>query len=77
MADAEMRAVNLRGRRPRWIGLLLPIPVVLPLVTPLFNFGSPRVAGFPAFYWVQMAFIILGSAVTIVVYRAVGAGEGE
>src|SRR4051812_34841033 len=32
-----------------WNWLLL-IPIVVPLVTPLYNHDSPRFAGFPAFY---------------------------
>ena len=43
--------------------------IVVPLLTPLFNHDSPRLWGFPAFYWVQFLFILLGVATTSLVYR--------
>ncbi|MDL4776425.1 MULTISPECIES: DUF3311 domain-containing protein [Thermomonosporaceae] len=48
---------------------LLVVPVVVPLLTLLFNSEKPRLAGFPAFYWLQFAFIPLGVACTVLVYR--------
>ncbi|AEV82444.1 hypothetical protein ACWT_1426 [Actinoplanes sp. SE50] len=51
-----------------WNWLLL-VPIVVPLLTPLFNHDSPRFAGFPLFYWLQFAFILLGVATTTLVYR--------
>ncbi len=57
-----------RSDRSPWNWLLL-IPIVLPVLTPLYNFDSPRLWGFPAFYWLQFAFILVGVATTSVVYR--------
>ena len=57
-----------RSDRSPWNWLLL-IGVVVPLLTPLFNHDSPRIAGFPLFYWLQFLFILLGVATTSVVYR--------
>jgi len=48
---------------------LLVIPVVVPLLTFLFNKDEPRVLGFPTFYWLQLAFIPLAVACTLVVYQ--------
>ena len=48
---------------------LLLLPVVVPLLTPLFNAKEPRLAGFPLFYWLQLAFILLGVGTTTLVYR--------
>ena len=31
--------------------------------------ASPRLFGFPTFYWLQLAFIILGVTTTTVVYQ--------
>ena len=45
------------------------IPIVLPLLTPLFNHDSPRLWGFPAFYWLQFAFILVGVVTTTIVYQ--------
>lgn len=57
-----------RGDRSRWNWLLF-LPIVVPLLTPLFNHDSPRLFGFPTFYWMQLAFIALGVTSTSVVYQ--------
>jgi hypothetical protein len=57
-----------RSDRSPWNWLLL-IPIVLPLLTPLYNFDAPRLWGFPAFYWLQFAFIFVGVATTSIVYQ--------
>jgi hypothetical protein len=51
-----------------WNWLLL-VPIVVPLLTPLFNHVAPRLWGFPRFYWLQLAFIILGVGTTTLVYQ--------
>ncbi|MEO3830273.1 DUF3311 domain-containing protein [Actinomadura sp. B10D3] len=56
-----------RSDRSSWNWLLV-VPVVVPLLTLLFNSDGPSLAGFPAFYWIQFAFIPLGVACTVVVY---------
>ena len=62
-----MTEPHTRGRS-RWHWLLL-IPIVLPLVTTLYNADSPRLFGFPRFYWLQLAFIIVGVGTTTLVYQ--------
>ena len=57
-----------RSDRSPW-NWLLAIPIVLPLITPLYNFDTPRLWGFPAFYWLQFAFIFVGVAATSIVYQ--------
>ncbi|MET9337787.1 MULTISPECIES: DUF3311 domain-containing protein [unclassified Nonomuraea] len=57
-----------RSDRSPWNWLLF-VPIVLPLLTFLFNADEPRVAGFPLFYWLQLAFIVVGVACTSIVYR--------
>ncbi|MEW2359397.1 DUF3311 domain-containing protein [Spirillospora sp. NPDC029432] len=57
-----------RSDRSHWNWLLI-IPVVLPLLTFVFNSDAPRVAGFPAFYWIQFLFIPVGVTCTVIVYR--------
>jgi len=70
MADSETpKAVPAaRSDRSRWNWLLLP-SIVLPVLTPLFNHDSPRLWGFPAFYWLQFSFILVGVTTTTFVYR--------
>ncbi|MER6945120.1 DUF3311 domain-containing protein [Nonomuraea sp. NPDC000554] len=57
-----------RSDRSPWNWLLV-LPIVLPLLTFLFNADEPRLFGFPLFYWLQIAFIIVGVACTTIVYR--------
>jgi hypothetical protein len=70
MATPPSEQVRQRERERSPINWLLLIPIVLPLLTPLFNADSPRLFGFPRFYWLQLAFIIVGVATTTVVYQA-------
>ncbi|HZE37434.1 MAG TPA: DUF3311 domain-containing protein [Stackebrandtia sp.] len=51
-----------------WNWLLL-VPIVIPLLTFLFNSDEPRLFGFPAFYWLQLAFVIIGVATTTIIYQ--------
>ena len=71
MADPESpKAVPAaRSDRSPWNWLLV-IPIVLPVLTPLFNHDSPRLWGFPAFYWIQFLFILVGVTTTTIVYRS-------
>jgi len=55
-------------RRPPWAWLLV-VPVVVPLLVFLFNGKEPRLLGFPRFYWLQLAFIVLGVGTTTLVYQ--------
>ncbi|MBQ1075928.1 DUF3311 domain-containing protein [Micromonospora sp. C31] len=48
---------------------LLFIPIVVPLIPVFFNADSPRFLGFPRFYWLQLAYILLGVATTTLVYQ--------
>jgi hypothetical protein len=42
---------------------------VIPLLTPLYNRQTPTFLGFPAFYWLQLSFVLIGVASTTIVYR--------
>ncbi|MFF3666628.1 DUF3311 domain-containing protein [Microtetraspora malaysiensis] len=57
-----------RSDRSPWNWLLL-IPIAIPLIPALYNAVEPRLFGIPLFYWLQLAFILLGVATTTVVYR--------
>ncbi len=48
---------------------LLVIPIVVPLIPAFFTAGSPRLFGFPRFYWLQLAYILLGVGTTTLVYQ--------
>jgi hypothetical protein len=57
-----------RSDRSPWNWLLL-IPIVVPLLVPLYNKIEPRLFDWPLFYWLQLAFVALGVATTALVYR--------
>ncbi|WBB79833.1 DUF3311 domain-containing protein [Micromonospora sp. WMMD882] len=58
-----------RGRdHSPWNWLLL-VPIVVPLIPALFNSDAPRILGFPRFYWLQLAYILLGVGTTTLVYQ--------
>ncbi|KIR60734.1 MULTISPECIES: DUF3311 domain-containing protein [Micromonospora] len=54
--------------RSPWNWLLF-VPIAVPLIPVFFNADSPRVFGFPRFYWLQLAYILLGVATTTLVYQ--------
>jgi hypothetical protein len=45
------------------------VPIVVPLIVPLYNKVEPTLFGWPTFYWLQLAFVFLGVATTVLVYR--------
>ncbi|MFG1874361.1 DUF3311 domain-containing protein [Sphaerisporangium sp. NPDC049003] len=57
-----------RSDRSPWNRLLL-VPIAIPLIPALYNADEPRLFGFPLFYWLQLAFIILGVGATTIVYQ--------
>jgi hypothetical protein len=57
-------------RWSRW-NLLLLVPLLV-LATPLYNSDTPRLLGFPFFYWLQFLFVPLGVICVGVVYRKTG-----
>ncbi len=62
-----------RGRSPNRLTLwhlLLLIPFVAVLWVPFYNAVEPRIFGFPFFYAYQMAWVVISSALTAVVYVA-------
>lgn len=66
--ETEPRRDDRRTDHSPWNWLLL-VPIVIPLITPLFNHDSPRLLGFPMFYWLQFAFLLLGVGATATVYN--------
>jgi hypothetical protein len=73
---------NARSTSSRWWYLLLLIPVVGLLATPIYTHDNPELFGFPFFYWYQFAWVPLSVAVTYLVYtrtrtRAVPPDEGD
>jgi hypothetical protein len=68
-ADAPRAGVApRRSDRSPWNWLLL-LPIVVPLLVPLYNKVDPVLFGWPRFYWLQLAFVALGVLTTSIVYR--------
>ena len=65
---SEQQGSDGSGGRSRWHWLLI-VPVIVPLLTFLYNAKDPYVLGFPRFYWLQLVFILLGVGTTTLVYQ--------
>ena len=63
--EASLRPAMTDRNRWNW---LLPIPIVLPLLTFVYNRETPRLFGFPFFFWFQLFFTLLAAGTTTVVY---------
>jgi hypothetical protein len=48
---------------------LLAIPVVMPMLVPLYNRMEPRLFGLPFFYWYQLASVLIAIGVITAVYQ--------
>jgi uncharacterized membrane protein HdeD (DUF308 family) len=68
-ADGSPAAVApQRTDRSPWNWLLL-IPIVVPLLVPIYNKIDPKLGSWPLFYWLQLVFVALGVLTTATVYR--------
>ena len=67
-APGTQNTAPRRSDRSPWNWLLL-IPIVVPLIVPLYNSVDPRLGSWPLFYWLQLAFVALGVVTTVLVYR--------
>ena len=59
---------HARHTGSRWWYLLLLIPIVGLLWTPIYAKPDPELFGFPFFYWYQFAWVPLSVAITYFVY---------
>lgn len=66
--ESPAAAPPRRSDRSPWNWLLI-VPVVVPLLVPLYNHRDPELFGWPFFYWVQLVFVALGVVTTGLVYR--------
>jgi hypothetical protein len=60
-------APSARTDRSPWNWLLL-FPIVLPLLTFVYNRETPMLFGFPFFFWFQMLFAPLAVVASVAVY---------
>jgi hypothetical protein len=61
-----------RGRRRGWSWwyLLLVVQLVAVLWPPFYNKAEPYLIGIPFFYWYQLLWVLIGAALTAIVYFA-------
>jgi len=52
------------------VRILLLLPFLGLLLTPLYNAETPTLFGFPFFYWYQLAWVPLTSLLIWIVYKA-------
>lgn len=57
--------------------ILLLLPFIGLLLTPLYNSETPTLFGFPFFYWYQLAWVPLTSLLIWIVYRSEKDQGGE
>jgi len=57
-----------KGQGWSWWYLLLIIQVVAALWVPFYNSVEPTLGGMPFFYWFQLVLILIGAALTAIVY---------
>ena len=66
MSDVERKA----GRGWSWWYLLFVVQFALVLWPPLYNRLDPVLFGIPFYYWYQLACVLIGAALTAIVYFA-------
>jgi uncharacterized protein DUF3311 len=64
-------------RRSRIWYLLLLLPFIALLWPPFYAKDEPHLGGFPFFYWYQFLWVLLGAALTGIVYWATTARGGS
>jgi hypothetical protein len=63
--------------------VLLVIPAAIAVATPLYARGTPSLVGVPFFVWFQFLLVLIGMAVTLVVFglernsRGASVGQGD
>ena len=58
-------------------GILLLIPMVALAVVPVYSGETPRLWGFPFFYWYQLLWVVLTSGFTYSAYVVITRARGE
>ncbi len=67
MDENNTDGIKKRGRR-RWL-LLLTLPYIGLCFPQIYARTTPALWGFPFFYWYQLAWVLVASAILGVVYR--------
>jgi len=68
--ELAMEDANSKRRGWSWWYLLFIIQCVVALWVPLYNKAEPTWLGMPFFYWFQLLWVLVGAALTAIVYFA-------
>ena len=64
--------MSKRTAKPRllryWPRLLFLFPFVAMLWVPSYDRITPKLAGIPFFYWYQLAWVLIGAAIVIIIF---------
>jgi uncharacterized membrane protein YhdT len=69
MTTGDERSARRHGGA-RWWYLLLVLPFAALLIVPIYAHETPKLFGFPFFYWYQFAWVFVAALLTIIVYKA-------
>lgn len=58
-------------------GVLLLIPIVVPLLVWTYSSEKPRLWGFPFFYWYQLLWVFIAAGFTYAAYVVVERSRGD
>jgi hypothetical protein len=67
-AGARAGGIRRARRSGQWHWLLV-FPLVMPLLTPLYNHVEPTLWGVPFFYWYQLACAVMTMLIITAVYQ--------
>ena len=58
-------------------GILLAIPLVALALVPVYSRETPRLLGFPFFYWFQLIWVLITPVLTYAAYVVIKRARGE
>jgi hypothetical protein len=59
------------------VGVLLAIPMLALALVPTYSGVTPKLWGFPFFYWYQLLWVLLASGFTYAAYLVIARARGE
>ncbi len=59
------------------VGVLLAIPMLALALVPTYSKQTPKVLGFPFFYWYQLVWVVLASVFTYSAFIVIKRARGE
>jgi hypothetical protein len=68
---------RLPGRVQLMVGILLAIPLLALGAVPLYSRSTPKVWGFPFFYWYQLVWVLITPVLTYSAYVLIKRARGE